>query len=47
MGFFERNLTVWEFPCIVVGVLIEVPMMLMVANSSTTRASGTKPGPAS
>jgi len=26
---------VWEFLCIVVGVLIEVPVMLMVANSST------------
>ena len=32
MGFFERYLTVWEFLCIVVGVLIEVPVMLMVAN---------------
>ncbi len=28
----ERYLTVWEFLCIVVGVLIEVPVMLMVAN---------------
>ncbi|GEM_PF-5375938 len=32
MGFFERYLTVWEFLCIVVGVLIEVQVMLMVAN---------------
>jgi len=32
MGFFERNLTIWVFLCIVVGVLIEVPVMLMVAN---------------
>jgi ACR3 family arsenite efflux pump ArsB len=28
----ERYLTVWVFLCIVVGVLIEVPVMLMVAN---------------
>jgi ACR3 family arsenite efflux pump ArsB len=32
MGFFEHYLTVWVFPCIVVGVLIEVPVMLAVAN---------------
>jgi hypothetical protein len=32
MGFFERHLTVWVFQCIVVSVLIEVPVMLMVAN---------------
>jgi ACR3 family arsenite efflux pump ArsB len=32
MGFFERLLTVWVFLCIVVSMLIEVPVMLMVAN---------------
>ena len=32
MGFFERYLTVWVFLCNVVDVLIEVPVMLMVAN---------------
>ncbi len=32
MSFFERYLTVWVFQCIVVSVLIEVPVMLMVAN---------------
>jgi ACR3 family arsenite efflux pump ArsB len=47
MGFFERYLTVWEFLCIVVGVLIEVPVMLMVANFVNRSRPGTKPGPAS
>jgi len=47
MGLFERHLTVWVFLCIVVGVVIEVPVMLVVANSSTTRAPGVKPGSAS
>ena len=46
MGFFERYLTVWEFLCIVVGVLIEVPVMLAVA-SFVNRSRGwyeAKPG---
>ena len=32
MGTFERYLTVLVFLCIVVSVLIEVPVMLTVAN---------------
>jgi hypothetical protein len=48
MSFFGRYLAVWEFLYIVVGALLEVPvMLLMVANSSTTPAPGTKPRPAS